>query len=703
MRKKERQIEEFLATFSFLKGETVILYGTGQYTQLILQRSLPFQVIGLMDQKKAGSYCYGLPVLDENAVRCSGCRNMILVANLSSVPAICRRISTFVRACGITVYCMNGRKPMEEPDNITILTDGIKSPDELLARADYYDVISFDLFDTLIARKCLLPEYVFTLVEQRARAEGIVLAVDFTVRRQAAEKALYHGGCPWYQLDDIYRWIGSDCQLNPNIASRLQQLEQETELEVAIPRPDMVSAYQRLLKCGKHVIITSDMYLTSGQLKPILEKCGLSNAELYVSCEQKSSKHQGTLFQTLQNRFPGQKILHIGDNPCCDAERAREYGLGSILIPSANKWMENLQLPGKLNPYMCTLFAQRCFSSAFPVENSGRHILITSPEDVGYLFFGPLAVGYLAWLVMELPAHQIDRFLFISRDGYLFQKLYKKILPLYGNLPKSDYFLTSRRCAAVASLKTEADVRFLFEDVCYDRDMSLGDLLARIYGVADTEDDDEARRSVADIGIESTWEYLCRRYLPHILEHSATERERYLRYMNSFDLCEERIGMMNFVGRGVTQKCLQSILERNLIGFYTALEYDSNHILDKCAAVSWYPELLSTHTGKRKLAEQLLLGETVFSAPVGALMAFSDKGEPVYEKTTKGRAAFVLACHAGIAKYLDDILTLRGGLQGLENTVDTVDTVFGLLCDGRFRFSDEIRNGFQFEDRFQKG
>lgn len=130
MLKKERQIQEFLSTFSFLKGEDVILYGTGQYTELLLQVSLPFRVIGLMDQKKTGIVCYGQPVLNEDAVRHSGCRYMILVANLSSVPAICLRIEAFVSMCGIIVYSMNGCKPLEKPKNISIPSDRIRDPFE---------------------------------------------------------------------------------------------------------------------------------------------------------------------------------------------------------------------------------------------------------------------------------------------------------------------------------------------------------------------------------------------------------------------------------------------------------------------------------------------------------------------------------------------------------------------------------------------
>lgn len=310
--------------------------------------------------------------------------------------------------------------------------------------------------------------------------------------------------------------------------------------------------YRRLLEGGKQTVITTDTYLTGEQLRPLLEKCGLGGAEMYVSCEYGGSKHLGTLFQTLRERFPGQRILHIGDNPLCDVENARRNETDGALIPNAAAWAEVLGIPGEPDSCMHALFAQRCFSSAFPLDGARRRIQIHDPEDVGYLFFGPLAAGYLAWLVEQLPKRNLDRILFISRDGYLFHRLYQRVRPLYGGLPQSSYFLTSRRCAGVASLKTEVDVRFLFEDVCYSRDMPFGKLLERTYGVRAAGDDVAADRLVGELGQEAAWEHLRRQYLPQILDHAAVERARYLRYIDSLELSEEKLGMMNFVGRGVT-------------------------------------------------------------------------------------------------------------------------------------------------------
>ena len=43
----------------------------------------------------------------------------------------------------------------------------VKNTDELLQIVDEYDAVSFDIFDTLIMRKTLLPEDVFAIAEQK--------------------------------------------------------------------------------------------------------------------------------------------------------------------------------------------------------------------------------------------------------------------------------------------------------------------------------------------------------------------------------------------------------------------------------------------------------------------------------------------------------------------------------------------------------
>lgn len=701
-RGKERELDDFKKAFSFLKGEKVIFYGTGQYTELLLREPLEFQVIGLMgDRTKENAY-YGLPVLNEESVRCSGCKVMIIIANLSTAPIIYQRIKNFALDCGIEVYYMNGKLAGESacPAALPYGAEYACPPYEKLMA---YDIVSFDLFDTLIMRKCLMPKEVFTILEGRAKKQGLALA-DFPVHRHEAETTLYHGGVPFYDLDDIYEWLKEFYSLSLDQMEQLKRLELEIELEMCIPREDVIRCFRKLVNSGKQVVITSDMYLTTAQLQPLLSKCGLDGAELYISNECKASKHLGTLFQYLRKRFPEIHMIHIGDNPHADIEKAKENGVDAYLIPKASVWAEAYDLSAlkDADRYIYALFVQRCFSSAFQERSAQGKISISDPKDVGYLFFGPLAVGFLAWLIEQLQRSDIQHLLFVSRDGYLFYRLYQKTRKLYSGLPRASYFLTSRRCAGAASLKTAEDVRFVFEEICYSRTMRFGDILEKAYGISADADDPVINDTLLQLGNEQAWDRIQARYMDRILAKAAEERSAYLSYVGSLGLSASKIGMMNFVGRGVTQKCLQHILEREIIGFYFALEYDAKGILGKeTIAQSWYSEPLSTHTGKSKLAEQLLLGETVFSAPHGAVLGFSKNGEPIYEPTSKERARLIEACHRGIEEYFEDVLLLDGGFNNLRDSVNTADHIFGLLRDSRFVFSESIRNGFQFEDRFQ--
>lgn len=709
MLNKERELQELHKAFSSLRGRQVILYGTGQYTELLLQSHLEFSVIGLMDQNKTGtSYC-GLPLLSEEDVRQSGCKTIILIANLSSVPAIFQRIRDFTQACGIVVYSMNGRKLAEAFPGPTQPSGGVSCEEELLIKAMQHNIISFDLFDTLIARKCLVPEEVFSVMERRAWDRDILLK-DFPARRLEAEKTLYHSGQLWYHLDEIYNWLQGVYHLSAGEMDWLKDLELAVEQEVVTPREDMIRCYKALRDAGKRVVITSDMYLTTVQLAPLLKKCGIADAELYISSECQASKHIGTLFQKLREYIPNEDILHIGDNPRSDIENAQREGLSAIHIPSGRAQMslyglDQLEGTARNDPekHMYELFAQKCFQNVFRKGEHGR-ILLDDPKEIGYLFFGPLAAGYLAWLVKQLEKKSIGHILFISRDGYIFHQLYCQLQKRCGGLPEASYFLTSRRCASNAAIMSPADVRFVFEEVCYSRDLCVKDMLEKAYGIAVDNKDPIAGYTLGELGSAVVWEHLRKEYMSRILEHAADERAAYHKYIEKLDLPDQKIGMMNFVGRGVTQRCLTKVIEKDLLGFYFAMEYDAEHILGgvrKDIAVSWYPEDFSSHTSKRKLAEQMLLGETVFSAPHGAVIAFSDEGKPLYESTTHVRGELIRACHEGIVEYFEDAVQLGNGLDGLEDTVEMADAIFGLLCDDRFMLSERIKAAFQFEDRFQ--
>ena len=75
----------------------------------------------------------------------------------------------------------------------------------LLRQIDKVDVVSFDIFDTLLKRNVRHPKDVFNLVESKYNAESSVELKDFRSQRVLAEcKARENATKEDITLDDIY-------------------------------------------------------------------------------------------------------------------------------------------------------------------------------------------------------------------------------------------------------------------------------------------------------------------------------------------------------------------------------------------------------------------------------------------------------------------------------------------------------------------
>ena len=117
----------------------------------------------------------------------------------------------------------------------------------LWAGIDAHEVISFDIFDTLLGRKVLIPEDVFDIVSERALKEGMRLR-NFREMRIKAQENL---GLTDPDIYDIYTSFQQLTGVADVVRDRLIQLEFETELEVLTARRDMVDAYHYALQRKK--------------------------------------------------------------------------------------------------------------------------------------------------------------------------------------------------------------------------------------------------------------------------------------------------------------------------------------------------------------------------------------------------------------------------------------------------------------------
>jgi hypothetical protein len=170
-------------------------------------------------------------------------------------------------------------------------------------------ICSFDLFDTLVARRCHDPIAIFHRVE-------IVSGVaNFAEARRTVESELFDRGD--YALNDIYQALGTRLGLSADTLKLLRALELAEEWDNLFPITEMIE------RVGPDDIIVSDMYLPTPFLRRVLEeKCKLGGRTLQVSCH---GKRHGTVWPSLQTTY--MIMRHHGDNVWSDVEAPRRVGI----------------------------------------------------------------------------------------------------------------------------------------------------------------------------------------------------------------------------------------------------------------------------------------------------------------------------------------------------------------------------------------
>lgn len=196
-------------------------------------------------------------------------------------------------------------------------------PDSLI---NDVDLVSFDVYDTLVCRSCAEPADVFRIVgnqigdpsffDKRKRAEALARS-----KTPSGETTLHH----------IYAEYPG---LKEDRAANLMSIEMNAELGVSVRNAEMGALFDSLRKKGKRIAIVSDMYLPSDFVEKVLDHCGYSGYErLFVSGDLGLSKRKGDLFDYVCKRLSLQpdRVLHIGDHPLSDYRVPRKHGLRAFL------------------------------------------------------------------------------------------------------------------------------------------------------------------------------------------------------------------------------------------------------------------------------------------------------------------------------------------------------------------------------------
>lgn len=288
-----------------------------------------------------------------------------------------------------------------------------KSIDEWCELLQEYEIISFDIFDTVLYRKVEKPEDVFNIMAIEIGHNDFV-NIRKKAEQEARDLADRDTGSREVTLTDIYDILEN----NYGIERKWENREVELELELATPNPYMKTLFEQLTYMGKRIIFTSDMYLSKTVLEEILHKIGYTNyEEVYVSNEYKMRKGDGKLQKMLLDKYSDTKIVHIGDNYNSDFKKSNEVGLAAIHNPGA-------KLPYREND-MDNLGGSFYRAIINNYLNNGLWEKSLYFEH-GFRVGGILTVGFCEYINKVVHDQKIDKILFCSRDCEVIWKTYNR-------------------------------------------------------------------------------------------------------------------------------------------------------------------------------------------------------------------------------------------------------------------------------------
>lgn len=309
---------------------------------------------------------------------------------------------------------------------------------------------TFDIFDTLIARKCVSPQAIFSLVEQRS---GVT---DFAAKRIEAERQLIGQS---YSLHDIYARLAKLHTLDIQSAELLKQLEIDTELANVIP----IRCNLRKVRDGD--LLITDMYLDAAFIEQLLRRAGLrKHVIIYQST---AGKGTGEVWRKL--RAHELDLLHTGDNPHSDERMPAAQRFGTLLTQCAplspsEQFLADRGLTG-------TALTSRILRLALDDDDPVASGLLHAQAAYNV----PLLILSSLYLHRHLTNHPVDSLLFSSRDC----KGWRKIFDLLGDAglaqglrPKTHYFYSSRLARSSRSgsyldyVRSLAPTRTLIVDLC---------------------------------------------------------------------------------------------------------------------------------------------------------------------------------------------------------------------------------------------
>lgn len=387
-----------------------------------------------------------------------------------------------------------------------------ETPEEFAQKLLSYDVISFDVFDTLIFRPFSEPADLFYFVAEKLNYldfRRIRCEMEYRSRGELYKRT----GSREVNLQEIYELLERETGIG---ADEGMAAELEAEYRFCFANPYMHKVAGALKKHGKRVVVTSDMYLNKEQIGRLLRKAGYGSFDAYyISSDCRTSKSSGGLYEIVREREGREKRLaHVGDHPVSDVKQAKKHGIDAFHYPNVNT---------SGMPYRAEDMSAITGSLYRGLVNTHIHNGLraySQAYEYGFIYGGLFAAGYCRFIHKYVEENHVEKLLFLARDGELLKQVYDRMYPE----ENTEYVYWSRLAAAKLSAgryKYDYFRRFLYHKVNQGyrlsdifRTMEIEDMLDRMCG----EEGLKEGTALTDKNVETVKGYLTENWT-EVLSH----------------------------------------------------------------------------------------------------------------------------------------------------------------------------------------
>lgn len=538
------------------------------------------------------------------------------------------------------------------------------------------EIISFDVFDTLLLRNVCRPTDVFEIVEN-LYSNRYGEKIDFKKLRIEAEKKVRHKSkkeevC----FDEIYSFIYSKIGEKSRL---LKKLELEVEKKIIVPNKFMLEMFNYAKELGKQIIIISDMYLSAKVIRNLLtENQYIGFKEIYVSCEVNKTKATGKIYNYIRDELgikKNDKWIHIGDNYISDVVNANSNNVEGIYYKRVLERQKENCIKNLTDSLICAI------KMNMEYEQSKEKYW----EKFGIKNVSPIYIGLMLNLIEKLKDK--DNIYFLSRDGWLPYKMYNLAKNSYKNLPEAKYIYASRRAYVYPSLynnEDEAIELFLKTNSTFNEKVTIENIFKNLGLNIDNYTKLLKKYDFENVAINTgnidTAKIILQEVWSDIRNNLIEEKSLVVKYLEQEKLLEyDVINIFDIGWAGSTQKALINLLNKNIEGYY----FGTIETIDKTLKEKSYGYAFDKGLpiGRRNsVINNVMIYELLFTAPEGSLKRFKyDNTGKIIPELMNFQSNYMYECiekfQSGAIKVLEKVLEYKEYIEELPSIEFSFDSI----------------------------